>query len=68
MLETSHDGQNWVEVVKATQLAQDGEIHEFTAVTALGPYVRAITAVGGATANPTSGTRSRAPPPRLAEW
>jgi len=50
VLETSHDGQNWVEVVKATQLAQDGEIHEFTAVTALGPYVRAITAVGGATA------------------
>lgn len=50
ILETSHDGTNWVEVVKATQLTQDGEGHEFKAISALGPYVRAVTAVGGATA------------------
>ncbi len=50
VLETSHDGTNWVQAVKATQLTQDGEIHEFATVIALGPYVRAITAVGGGTA------------------
>lgn len=50
VLETSHDGTNWVPAVSATQLSQDGEGHEFKAITALGPYVRAITAVGGATA------------------
>ena len=48
-LETSHDKQNWVNVASATQLTQDGEIHEFKAVTALGPYVRAVTQLGGAT-------------------
>ena len=49
-LETSHDGTEWVKVVGATQLVADGEIHEFAAVNALGPYVRAVTAVGGGTA------------------
>ena len=49
ILETSHDGQNWIEVVKATQLMADSETHEFTAIAALGPYVRAVTAVGGTT-------------------
>ncbi len=47
ILETSHDGQNWVQAVKATQLLSDQEIHEFTEVTALGPYVRAVTSLTG---------------------
>ena len=48
-LETSHDQQNWVNVASATQLTQDGEVHEYKAVQALGPYVRAVTQLGGAT-------------------
>ena len=51
-LETSHDGTNWVEVAKATQLTADGEVHEFVEVSALGPYVRAMTELAGGT-NPT---------------
>ncbi len=46
-VETSHDGANWVEVAKATQLTADGEIHEFIEVGALGPYVRAVTELAG---------------------
>ena len=48
-LETSHDKQNWVNVASATQLTQDGQVHEFKDVTALGPFVRAVTQLGGAT-------------------
>ena len=49
VLETSHDGTNWVQVAQATQLTADGEVHEFAAVSALGPYVRASTVLGGGT-------------------
>lgn len=48
-LETSHDGATWVQAAKATQLTGDGEKHELVEVTALGPWVRARTALGGAT-------------------
>ena len=48
-LQTSHDKTNWVTVASATQLTADGEVHEFADVSALGPYVRAVTELGGAT-------------------
>lgn len=48
-LETSGDKTNWIPVANATQLAQDGQVHEFKDVTALGPYVRAVTQLGGGT-------------------
>ena len=48
-LQTSHDKTNWVTVASATQLTADGEVHELADVTALGPFVRAITQLGGAT-------------------
>lgn len=48
-LETSDDKTNWVPVVSATQLAQDGSVHEFKDITALGPFVRAVTVLAGAT-------------------
>jgi len=50
LLETSHDGTNWVEITRATQLTADGETHNFAVVSALGPYVRASTLVAGGTA------------------
>jgi len=48
-LETSDDKTNWVSVVAATQLTQNGSVHEFKDVTALGPYVRTVTVLAGAT-------------------
>ena len=48
-LETSDDRMNWVLVASATQLAQDGQVHEFKDVPALGPYVRATTFLSGGT-------------------
>ena len=48
-LETSDDKTNWVVAASAAQMTQDGSIHEFKAVTALGPYVRAVTQLGGGT-------------------
>ena len=48
-LQTSHDKTNWVAVASSTQLTADGEVHEFADVSALGPYVRAVTELGGAT-------------------
>jgi len=48
-LETSDDKTNWVTAASATQLAQDGAVHEFKDVTALGPFVRAVTQLGGDT-------------------
>ena len=49
-LQTSHDGTNWVNVVSATQLTADGAVHEFKDVSAIGPFVRAVSALGGGTA------------------
>ena len=48
-LETSGDKTNWIPVVSASQLAQDGQVHEFKDAPALGPYVRAVTQLGGGT-------------------
>jgi len=48
-LETSDDKTNWVTAASATQLTQDGSVHEFKDITALGPFVRAVTQLGGAT-------------------
>ena len=49
-LQTSHDGTNWVNVVSATQLTADGAVHEFKDVSAIGPFVRAVSSLGGGTA------------------
>jgi hypothetical protein len=48
-VETSADGTNWVEVAGSTQLTADGSTYEFKALEALGPLVRARTALGGGT-------------------
>jgi len=48
-LQTSDDKVNWLQVASATQLNQDGAVHEFKDAAALGPYVRAVTQLGGAT-------------------
>jgi len=48
-LQTSHNGVDWIIAAQATQLTADGEIHEFKDVEALGPYVRAVTVLGGST-------------------
>lgn len=48
-LETSHDGTSWVQAAKATQLTTNAAGHEFAEVAALGPWVRARTALGGGT-------------------
>ena len=48
-LQTSHDGTNWFTIHSATQLTADGSLHEWEQVTALGPYVRAITTLAGGT-------------------
>ena len=46
-LQTSHDGQSWITVASATQLTEDGEGHEIKDLSVLGPYVRAVTTLGG---------------------
>jgi hypothetical protein len=48
-LETSHDGSSWFKLVGATQRTADGTTHEWKAATAVGPWVRATTALGGGT-------------------
>jgi hypothetical protein len=49
-LQTSHDGKSWITAAKATQLTEDGEGHELKELSALGPYVRAVTTLGGGSA------------------
>jgi hypothetical protein len=46
-LETSVDKTRWVSVAAATQLTQDGSVVEVKEPTALGPFVRAVTQLGG---------------------
>ncbi len=48
-LQTSHDGEKWATVVESTQLTADGSLSEWKAAADLGPYVRAVTVLGGAT-------------------
>lgn len=48
-LETSVDKARWVNVAAATQLTQDGSVTEIKSPTALGPFVRAVTQLGGGT-------------------
>lgn len=48
-IETGPDGTNWVEVATMTQLTADGNRGEFKSITALGPFVRARTVLGGGT-------------------
>lgn len=48
-LETSHDATSWVNICSATQLTGDGAGHEFKEITAIGPFVRARTILGGGT-------------------
>jgi hypothetical protein len=49
MLETSHDGESWIKVASSTQLTADGSTHDLKEITALGPWVRARTELGGGT-------------------
>ena len=46
-LQTSHDGDSWITAASATQLTGDGEGHEMKELAALGPFVRAVTTLGG---------------------
>lgn len=48
-LQTSHDKVSWINAVSMTQLTAAIPRHEFVAVAALGPYVRAISELGGGT-------------------
>ncbi len=48
-LQTSDDKTNWINVTSMTQLTAAIPRHEFVTVSALGPYVRAITELGGGT-------------------
>ena len=48
-LETSHDGSSWFKLVGATQVTSETTMHEWKEVTAVGPYVRATTTLGGGT-------------------
>ena len=49
-LQTSSDGENWVEVAATTQLSANGSVDELDSVAGLGRYVRAQTTVAGGTA------------------
>ena len=49
-LQSSYDKVTWFDVASSTQLTADSSRAELADITALGPYVRAITLVGGATA------------------
>lgn len=46
-LQTSHNGKHWITLVSSTQLTKDGEVHEFVELEKLGPFIRAITVLGG---------------------
>lgn len=48
-IQTSGDGTNWITVGNMTQLTSSTERHEFVAVSHLGPFVRAISALAGGT-------------------
>lgn len=49
-LVTSHDKTNWIVVAAMTQLTgANPSRHEFIDVTALGPYVKVVTLLGGTT-------------------
>ncbi len=48
-LQTSHDGTKWATVVESTQLTADGSLSEWKVATDLGPFVRVVTILGGAT-------------------
>jgi hypothetical protein len=48
-IETSHDGTSWVQALPATQLNSDTTVNQFQSITALGPFVRARTVLGGGT-------------------
>lgn len=49
-LVTSHDKTNWIVVASMTQLTgANPSRHEFVEVSALGPYVKAVTLLGGTT-------------------
>ena len=49
VLQTSHDGEKWADVVESTELTADGALSEWKGVADVGPYVRAVTVLGGAT-------------------
>ena len=49
-LQTSYDGTNFFDVVSSTQLTADSNKAELADIVVIGPYVRAVTVVGGATA------------------
>jgi hypothetical protein len=49
VLQTSADNEHWADVIGATQLTADGEVDEISTSVALGPFVRAVTRLGGGT-------------------
>jgi len=49
VLQTSHDGRMWMDVVSSTTLSADGSLSEWQDAKDLGPYVRVVTVLGGAT-------------------
>lgn len=49
VLLTSHDKTNWIIIATMTQLTSPGARHEFADVSAVGPYVKAVTILGGTT-------------------
>lgn len=49
-VQTSADGESWVDVASATQLVADGSQSELKSIDDLGPYVRVVTSLGGGTA------------------
>ncbi len=46
-IQTSVDGVEWADVTSATQVGQDESIQEWSPALDLGPYVRAVTELGG---------------------
>ena len=48
-LQHSIDKTNWLDVEVSTQLTANGTSKEITAITALGPFIRAITKIAGGT-------------------
>jgi len=49
ILQTSHDGVSWADIVESTQLTADGALSEWKVATDIGPFVRVVTVLGGAT-------------------
>lgn len=48
-LQHSIDKATWIDVEASTQLTADGTAKEITAITALGPFIRVTTKLGGGT-------------------